>query len=999
MEIKVVNWRLFMRKNMLAIMMAMILLFQNFYISYGATDLSILSDPISNVYTARAIGSSLLQNITFKDMSSHWAEEPVARLGALEIVKGYIDGRYQPGASVSKEEALAILLRVVGQEQAAIQAAQLIATQNPTNDALRNLWSKGYLQIARNLGLITTANYNDALVTDQTTLDPAVNFMRSAAVTREQMAKWMVQAIMVNNPTGIAPVYTQQAIFNYTDWADMGVDFTPYIEAVITNQIMVGSGNTFLPKKSLTRAELAQMIENMDNILYATMNIEKKVGIVGSVQDNSAVNTLTGIATRSFLIRNSEGKVDQLNFEYKKNTLGQTATKDAPVYQEGVLKGMMSLREGDYIEYLVKTDTKELLYVNGTDSAGPTLVRGILQPLTGLSKGEITIKTEAGVLFTYQMRTGLYDPINQTIKLGQGNYNSTQAPVSHHITLTLQNALVTDIQYDGDLPLYLEVSGLVKAINPSFSYITIIDWNGKEVTKYYKKGSIQIEKQNYYDETDEIGYIDEMFPDYNFDERDSSIDQIEPGDIVHLRLDPKNTDYVSMISAKTNYIVRYGTIKEVSYKGAEGAKIIITYDDQSLGVFDISAEIPILKADKNVGISSLVSGDVVRMLINQAVLEPGTVSETIKEIIIDGYGNTVAHIYKGQLGKIDLVQRKISLLGAYQLSNIGWKDFSAAKSLDISATNVAYYKDNQQISLAYAEKYLTQSDMQVYVVTSNYYGLEKVAKVAIRSGRDSVLDFSNVTYSNGFDQMKILSQSGDITMDEGTIVIKNGKLVQVGNVLSPDYAQVILNGNSQAAIVSIQQEPNNEAVSVMRGRVQTIEEGVSFKVLSHAVLMDMKWVYSPIPRVYNLTKDTMIYDEEGIIPFEDFIDYSDISKVDEVYTIVAEGTDAKMIVKNPYAEEGVKGQIYKTDTDILMIKDALVYSSTDNKWTTLSLTNNYAQINLFANSVIIKNNQVITQDELVVGDKIRVMATENLADKLLLKSERDVDGYIIFVER
>lgn len=989
-----------MRKNILAVVMAMILLLQSFLMSYGATDLSILSDPVSNVYTARAIGSALIQNISFTDMSEHWSEEPVSRLGALDIIKGYTDKSYRPTATVSKQEALALLLRVIGKEGEAILAAQQIETLNPSNDSLNAIWSKGYLQVARTVGLITAANYNDALITDQTTLDPAINFMRGEAVTREQLAKWIVDAINNINPGQIAPIYTQQAIFNYTDWGNMGVDFTPYIEAVIQNQIMVGSGQTFKPKDTVSRAEMAQMIANIDEILYSTMKIERKGGIVGAVQDSNDINALTGLSTRSFLIRSSNGKVDQLKFEYTNNALGQTSTKDAPVYQDGVLKGMISLREGDYIEYLVKTETKELLYVNSTGSQVPAEVTGILQPLTGLAQGKISIKTEAGVLFTYQMRAGLYDPIKLTIRLGEGNYTVTQAPVSHHITLTLQSALVTNIQYEGDLPLYQEVSGIVKAINPNFSYITIIDWNGKEVIKYYKKSSVEVEKQNYYDENDEIGYIDEMFPEYDFDERDSSIGQIEPGDIVHLRLDPSDTDYVTMISAKTNYIVRYGTIKDVSYKGAEGAHVVVTYDDLSIGVFDIGTTIPILKSDKTVGISALQPGDVVRMLINQAVIEPGTVTESIKEMVIDGYGNIVAHIYKGQLGKIDSVQRKLSLLDTYQLTNLGWKDFQAAKSLDISAANVAYYKDNQQISLDYAQKYLAQSDMETYVVTSNYYGAEKVEKVTFRSGRDSVLELSNVTYSNGLDQIKLLSQSSNIAMDEGTIVIKNGKLVQVGNVLSPDYAQVILNGNNQAAIVNIQPEPNNEAVAVMRGRVQSIEDGVSLTVQSHAVLMDMKWVYSPIPRVYNLNKETMIYDDKGtIIPFDEFLDYSEISKVDDVYTIIAEGTNAKVIVMNPYAEEGVKGQIYQVEQEKLMIKDALVYSSADNKWTILSLTNNYAEINVLANTVIIKNNEVITTDELVVGDKIRVMSTENLTNNLLLKSERDVDGYIIFVEK
>ncbi|MBC7958607.1 MAG: S-layer homology domain-containing protein, partial [Vallitaleaceae bacterium] len=482
-----------MRKKITAVILVMVLLLQCFWISFGATDLSILSEKVSNVYVARPVGGAIIKNIAFSDIGSHWAQEPISRLGALEIIKGYSDGRYHPGANVSKEVALALIMRVMGNEAASIQAAQTLAVTNPITDSLSTNWAKGYLQVASTAGLITAANLADALVADQSTLDPAVNFIRTDAATREQIAKWIVDAIALINPGQIAPIYTQQAIFNYSDWQNMGVDFTPYIEAVTQNKIMVGSGGRFDPKGSVTRAEMAQVIENIDEILYSTMKIDRKGGTVGAVNDSNDMNTLTGLSTRSFLIRNEDGLVDQLNFEYNKNALNQIGTKDAPVYQNGVLKGMMSLREGDTIEYLVSQATNELLYINKRGTGVKTEINGILQPLTDVSKGEITIKTEAGVLFTYQMRAGLYEAATSSIKIGQDFYNNDRAPVSHHITLTLQDNIVTDIAYEGDLRLYNEVSGIIKAINPKLSYLTIVDSQGKVVTKYYKKASVVVE--------------------------------------------------------------------------------------------------------------------------------------------------------------------------------------------------------------------------------------------------------------------------------------------------------------------------------------------------------------------------------------------------------------------------------------------------------------------------------------------------------------------------
>lgn len=986
-----------MKRNILAMALAAILFTHSVLVIYGA-DGSVLSETVSNVYTARVVGSTIINNINFTDLpANHWAKEPITRLGALDIIKGY-SNRYNPGASVSKEEALAMLIRLIGKEQDAILAAEQLANQDTNNESNTTSWSKGYMKVANTLGLITAAEYKDAISDDQTTLD-GESFLRQSAVSREQIAKWIVQAVSAVNPTQLTPVYQQQAIFNYSDWNNMGADYTPYIESVIRANIMVGDNGRFQPKSSLTRAELAQVIKNMENILYASMTIDQKGGIVGAIVDSNTIDPLTGTATRSYYIRNNEGKVDQLIYEYKRDSGNQIATKDAPVYQAGQVNGMLSVKEGESIEYLVDQETKELLYIYSKGIQNPSTVTGILQPLTSLENGQITVKTSSGALFTYPVKAGLYDLTNSTIIIGKDSIKIDNAPVNSTVTLIIQNNIVIEINFIGDKAVYSEVSGIVKENNTAFSYITIIDWDGNEITKSYKKSEIIVEKQNFYDESDEIGYIDEMFPDYAFDDRDSDIAAIEAGDIVHMKIDPKNNEYISSISAKTNYVVRYGTVSNITYKGADGANVVITYEDQSIGNFSLSSDMPVLKSGKNVGILNILPGDVVRMLINQAVIEPGTVRESVKEMIVDEYGNQVANVYRGQMGGINKSQRKMSLFNTYQLSNIGWTNYESAKSLDISATGIEYYQGGKQISLDYAEKYLNQDNIEAYVVTSEYYGAEKVEKITFRDGRDSVLDPSNVTYSNGLDKMTLLTQSGTIGIDQGTIVIKNGKIVQVGNIIAPDYAQVILNGNAKAAVVNIEPEPNNDAVSVFRGRIQTIKEGQSFQVESHAVLMDMKWIYSPIPRIFNLTYNTKIIDENGLITLDKFIDYSESSKVDEVYTIIAEGTNANYIVKNPYAQEGVKGQIYELNDSDIMIKDAVVYSKANNKWTTLSLKNNYAQVNIFENSVIIKNNKVITSDELEIGDNIRVMTTEDLANKLLLTSERDVDGYIIFVEK
>ena len=968
----------------IGIYLSICFLISHSFVIYGAIDPTILTSTIQNEYTSREIGNEIIENIDFIDISpTYWASEPIARLGALEFIKGYTDKRYRPTQVVSNEEALTVLVRVIGREADATLAAEQISANNPSNDSLTALWSKGYLQVASDIGLITQADLGSALVVDQTMLDPAFNFMRKDPVTREQVAKWVVETINVQKPGTINPNFTPQAILTFDDLGDIGVDYAPYVEAVVRNEIMVGNGGKFKPKDSLTRAELVQIIKNIDEILYETMNIGKKSGVVGAIQEEASNDD----SSTQLLIRNETGQVDALYYTEDTNT---------PVLLEGRVTDMTSLMEGHVVEYLVNNDTNKLLYVFVENELVVEEEIGLLQPLSGLENGEITIEQQ-GSLKTFSMINSLYDVNLGTIIIDGKTYTKDQAPISHSITLVMQNGLVTEIRSNGDPVLVSEISGIVKENNTTFSYITIVDWNGNIITKNYVKSSVDVEKQNYYDEADEIGYIDEMFPNFDFDERDGAITDIEAGDLVHLRVDPSNPDYVSMISAKTNYVVKYATIKELSSYGAQGTDISVEFGDGSVTEYRVNSAVPVIKANKNMGLFSLQPGDVVKMLVNQAVLDPGIVQETIKEIVVDEYGNVIANIYKGELSSVNPNQNKLSLLNVYSLESNGWYNYQKGKTLDISNSSIAYFNGDQQISLDYALRYLNQPGINMYVATTNAHGIEMVEKVTFRDGRDSVLSYSTIAYSNGYDTLKLVNDTKDIPLGPGTIVIKNGKLVGSGSIVAPDYAQVILN-DAKAAVVHIEPEPNNDVISVFRGRIATIEDYHSFQVQSHAILKGMEWIYSPIPRIFNISHETIIIDGNGLVDIDEFVSYSDLSKVDEVYTILADGTTAQYIVKNPYSQEGVKGQIVEVDEEDILLKDVVVYNSETKKWAELSYTNSYATMNLLENALIIKNNEVISKDQLEFGDQIRVLTTEDLALQVKESGTRDFDGYIIFVE-
>lgn len=989
-----------MLKRFFAATVALLIALQPMTTIEAATDRDILSDPVNKVYTASSTGEAIQNNLNFIDVpSTYWAKEPITRLGALSVVKGYNEGgrqAYRPGDGVTNEEGLAFLLRLVGQEAAATQAAEAIDA-NP-DDATLTIWSRGYLQVAANLGLITGAQLADGLVLDQAQLNPEFNWQRTAPLTREQMAQWIVQAVNTVNAGTIEPIYTYQQLFNLKDWEAIDQAYLPFVEAVIEKNIMVGDGANFKPKDGLTRAEMAKIMVNLEDILYSTMGLTLKAGVVGSIKSSADIGSLETRQLRTYLIRNNQGQVDQVDHIYNEDSQKRLTNKDIPVLTENGVAGLESLKEGDYIQYVVNEATNAMHYIYKTATGSPIKVTGSLKPLSDLDNNKITLENSTGMTFTYSITDGLYDAAGKTLRIGDDQYPVAMAPVANTVTLTLQNNVVTKIDYNGATPLTREISGIVKEVNSGFNFITIEQWNGGEATKYFRPGNVTVEKSNFYDTEDEVGYIDEVYPYHGYDERDSDINAIEPGDIVHMTLDPSNLAYVTAISAKTNYSVRFGEITNISDNGADGATIRVTYDNNAVAALKIAADVPVLTEGKNIGVRGLKTGQMVKLLMNQAVLAPGKNLETVKQIDVDPYGNVAAKMYKGELGIYNKPEASLSLLNSYTLSPAGWHDYTRSTNLDLSGDGVEVYYQGNRVSLDYADNYLRKSGMQVYAVTEKHFGEERLARLLLEEGRGQVLASTNLAYANGSDRMRLLSKAAAIGLDKGTIVVKNGHIVSVGSLLAPDYAQVVLGDANKAVMVHVTQEPNNDALTILRGRINSIDDGEKFNVASNAMLKEMEWIYSPVEREFTLSYDTVIIDNGGRQPLSEFIDYTDLSKVDEVYTIVADGTKATHLYKNTYATNGVIGTIYKTDDDKLYIRDAYVYDSNTKKWAALSLRNNYAEIAKQTETLYIKNNKVVDASELAYGDKIRVLVTENLTDEVKLRNNRTVKGYIVFVE-
>jgi len=967
---------------------------------YGVLEIdqAILSADIDNVYYGRPEANTILTNNQFSDVApSFWGTEAIAQMAALEIVQGYRGNgifQFRPNRNVTKEEAIALILRSVNLEEEAKIAAGNIGQQDET---LNDIWSKGYLSVANQLGLIDNAQLADSLVLEQDVLDPEFNFIRSEFVTRQEMAAWLAQAINSQNPDILMPQYENQEILRFNDWQSIDLQFAPYVEAVLEAEIMQGSGNNFNPNGLLTRAELVQTIRNMGQLLYDTMNLSVKTGYVGHISNEYLLGSTDNQQAKIAWIRDGEGRVSQIIMNLARDAFGRTISQEVIVHKNGRSVGFDALREADSLVYLVDETTSEVIYIHVKGTSTVTEVTGTLEAVDENGDGRIRLQV-GEQMASYNVSNGLYRGNREQIRIGNLFIPIEEAPITEPVTLKILNQLVVSIEPVQNMNNQTELSGIVTEHNREFNYLRMTDWNGQDVVKRYRENNITVERQAYYDDEDEVGYIDELFPYFGFDENDTDINAIEVGDIIHIRVDPSEPEYILLARAKTNYTVKFAEIIMVNDQGDAGKTLTVRTDDGMVSTYDINESIPVIKNNMNINIHGLEPGDTMRMLVNQAVVGLGSLVESIQEIRVDPYGNVIENLYKGQLGTINTSQQTITMLNGYELQQTGWRGYSSALTLDASNRDIEYYYNDQRVSLSYAEHYLKQTNMDMYVVTENYFSREKIKKITFRNGRDSVLPYDNIIASNGLTSIQLQNHLGAIAIDEGTIVVKNGKHISPTGVLVPDYAQVVLNGNQQAAIIIVKPDSGNEGISIMRGRIAKINDFEDFTVQSHANLRESEWIYSPIERSYTMDYRTRIKEDGVMIGLDQFKTYSEINKIDEVYTIIAEGTKATYVVKMPYVTESILGEIYEINDDVLALNEISVYDTEDERWSMLSYTNNYGFIDLDPDTIIIKNSQVIDVNQLQLGDRLRVMTDIDMKEALVDDDNRNARGYIIIVE-
>lgn len=538
---------------------------------------------------------------------------------------------------------------------------------------------------------------------------------------------------------------------------------------------------------------------------------------------------------------------------------------------------------------------------------------------------------------------------------------------------------------------FYEDRGIVVENNPALGYIVYKNAAGREVTKNYYREEVIVEKQPYYEGEDRLGYLDELFPSFSFDPRDTTINGIKAGDCIYIRMNKNNV--VTYISAYNDYIMRYGKINSFTFNTGEMANILLEDEAGRTYYYDVPLNTPVTKGGKAYSLSVIKPGEWAKVLVAQKILGEGIIEEEIQEIVLDNDSRYISNVYRGQIAGLNMTKNILNLKNAQKIIKTGWSTYTNLMSISLNPRKMEAYLTGNPISSDYITRYLRNADGYVYVAAENFMGKENAVKLNFQSKLQRTLPATTVTYASP-GVVKLLSGE-TVYIAKDAIIVRDKRLIESHGIMVGDVMQAVITGENKLAVANITTDLTTGSLEIFRGRIKKVKDLEEFEVESFSKLDGNAWYFHPTPRTFAIDQQTKFYTEEGFVTggINTFLGYGEKSQIGEVYTVIAVGEKAYMIVDMPYSKESLKGEVYAVDDESVKVKDVYYYHTAQKKWLEYSRKNTGATLNVTPNTVIIKGGKVIPASKLEKGDKIKAMLEVNLKD-----TDGTVDGYIIVVE-
>lgn len=267
------------------------------------TSAALLSSLLFGIGAPSASAEDLLK-ITFDDVvSSHWARSNVAKLSSAGVIKGYPDGMFKPSQAVTQQEAIVMVLRAIGHYDDSLPAADNVAIGFEVGNFFKKFVVKAIELRIINLGEETVA---EAASTGTKTWG-------EREATREWISKLVIRALN-EQPTNGALTFADTAKVS----AEAAGFVAKAVELGLVQGIVENNLTYFRPEKAVTRAEIVTFLSRADKYIPDESSRYASGFVTDRSQSKLDIRTSAGVAA-SFalnaetLVFDEEGKALSLS--------------------------------------------------------------------------------------------------------------------------------------------------------------------------------------------------------------------------------------------------------------------------------------------------------------------------------------------------------------------------------------------------------------------------------------------------------------------------------------------------------------------------------------------------------------------------------------------------------------------------------------------------------------------------------------------------------------
>lgn len=384
-------------------------------------------------WTLKAEGSS------FTDLAgAEWAWQATVEMAASGIVAGYPDGSYGPYNSVTKLEAVAMLIRMLGLEDQAKAAAEAGVDYNLPADLY---WGSGYLIMAVQRGMLDE--------------DYVYLLQPNVPATRTEVAMLVFHALKLN---------PDSSEMKFEDADQVAAEYRDGVAAVVKSGIMQGlPGNVFKPNDEINRAQMAVMMSSIIRLKYADpCPGRRSEGIVSDIDLTSRVINIKVLGSIFYVA-------------------------DCDVFLDGARILPENLKAGDEVK-IILDENHHAVFINALRPSDTTSYKGVVSSLQVIS-GEywLTIISDDGQEITRSVAEGV-----------MVNDSGTELKVStlskgDHVEILVSNNKINEIN---SLALEFRLKGVIRDLDFSGTKSITIRNDDGDTVDYNVSEEVKVEQQD-----------------------------------------------------------------------------------------------------------------------------------------------------------------------------------------------------------------------------------------------------------------------------------------------------------------------------------------------------------------------------------------------------------------------------------------------------------------------------------------------------------------------